>query len=773
MLRTLTIIFITIFLLANQLNAKALCYGKVQSNGKCPGWRYFDSDYFGSAKSIGIKDEKGRQIKAALLSPAMSKSRFLLITSYFGKPPQVSSRTGIRIKYKTEKIAKPFNLELQISCPAKGFKRGKCSKSMKLPEGKSIGNGWNVIKVPTDIFGIKEGTAINRVWVIPEQNRSYNADAKLFVQEISVIRENNLKYSLGNSSPSYKEYRPKDGKRYCAIFPKPFWYTDKETFYAPEVYEMLYKDGFNVIGVPGSSPNSVKPEDLQKRVRRYSATARALHKYPGMYTYPKLTMCWSYPVEMDNKVSKVVWFNGYEAALACPVDDTYWRKRIIPYCLEYVKISKETKTFAIMFDWEIYVKNKFRNVYGLCYCNNCWKRFKKETGISLPQLSYKERNKYLITHNLRQKYSDEFYKHLHELGKELRQKTDEINPELSYWFLPGVGGAFLTNLAKVLATEKAPIICTNENTYGKPSLALSDDEGVESVVRMVKHDLNYLRSTKIPFKYLAAIMPDQNPEFHGRQAIATGKLCDGIWIWELGKAKHYKHGRRKVMDIMCKANKVLRDGTFTVPPEWLKKSKNNAEKIPEGKTGVGISGIKAELIKMPSTYHIYDLKTLNKENLKKTKLLILQNFNAKLEADSPTVKLLRDFVKNGGRLMLLHDSAYFMASPFPEIVKGSFVPKENGDGRHILDTQLHISETCKIVPDMAGKSFHCSFNDHLVFQCGSKGKIIVKDKYNYPVIIAGNFGKGRVLFNGCYYRKVKNGSIETVLLDKLIKWLII
>ena len=765
------LVFAALLLVNPLLSAKSICFGQVRPDGKCPGWRYMDSDFYGKPKTVDVKDEKGKTVKSAILTPALSKSRFFLITSYFGAEPKIGDDIGIRVVYKFTG-ENPPRLKSQISHAAKGFKRGKVCPEIFLPNGKDIGDGWRMVKIPTTAYGIANGIALKRLWIVPEFRPGISQNVKLLVREISVIREKGLTYE----KPDEKAVNeanisvPAKHKRYCAIFPKPFWYTDKKTFYASKVYKMLYEDGFNVIGVPGSSTTFVKPSEVPGRVERFIATGKALAKYPGMQVYPKMTMCWQYPVDVDNRYSKVVWFNGYEANLACPVDDAYWRERIIPYCLAYAKASKQVSVFAVMLDWEIYIKNKFRNVYGLCYCDKCWKRFQKESGVKLPELNFKERNKYLVKNSLRLKYSNIYYKHLRALGSELRRETDKINPKLSYWFLPAMNGAFLTELGRVLATKNAPIIVCNENTYGKPSLALSDDDGVKSVVKMVKNDLRYLRQTGIPFKYLAAIMPDQNPEFHGRQAIETAKLCDGIWIWELGKVDHYKHGRRNVMDILSQANKEIRSGSFKIPAAWLDAKKKAVNKIPAGKIGVGLSAIKGDILKLPVNAHVYELKEISAAHLKNTSLVVLQNFNAKLDADSPTVKLLRQYVKDGGNLMLIHDSGYFMASPFPEIVKGHFVPKEQGDGRHILDTKMKISNPCVAATELAGKVYTTSFNDHLVFKKGPQGQVFAVDKYDYPVIIGGKFGKGKVIFNGCYYRKTKPDSVEMRFLGELINW---
>jgi hypothetical protein len=224
------------------------------------------------------------------------------------------------------------------------------------------------------------------------------------------------------------------------------------------------------------------------------------------------------------------------------------------------------------------------------------------------------------------------------------------------------------------------------------------------------------------------------------------------------------------MDILSKANKEIRSGNFKIPAEWENKKSISMDSVPAGKTGVAVSGISGSILKLPENAHLYELKEISEAHLKNASLVILQNFNAKLDADSPTVKLLRDYVKNGGNLMLLHDSGFFMASPFPEIVAGHFIPKEQGDGRHILDTTIKISNPCVIAPSLAGETYKTSFNDHLVFKIGKEGQVFAADKYNYPVIAGGKLGKGRVLFNGCYYRKVKTDSREMLFLEAMIKW---
>jgi hypothetical protein len=696
------------------------------------------------------------------------------MTSYYGASPVINNELGIRVKYLFSGIKNPPALMCQTNISAKGRKKGKPSKIIAMP---ALAPGkWHEQIIPLSVLGDYNGEKLLRVHIFPEFVPGISSSAKLYVKEISVVSQNNMdtfKKDFTKSENTASQLPVKKQKRYCSIFPKPYWYTDKKTFYAPYVYKMLNDDGFNVIGVPGTSTYT-PPRDLQSRVERFIRTGETAMKYPGMMIYPKMTMCWKYPMDAKDKFSKMVWYSGYQQHMVCPVDENYWNERIFPYCLAYAKASKKVPVFAIMMDWEIYPDltkgKKFRGVYGICYCDNCWKRFEQKTGIKLPDLPFKKRNQYLIKNNLRLKYSDVFYARLRSLAGKLRQETDKINPKLSYWLIPAMSGAFLTELGKTLSSSQAPIVVSDEDTYGKPSLALSDSEGVKSVVGIVKHDIDYLNKLKVPYIYLAAIMGDQNPKFHGRQAIEMAKLCDGIWVWELSSEKSYKHGRKNLMKYLSQANREIRNGTFKIPNDWLKENSGNTVKIPEGKKGVGISGMKLDILKYPAEAYPYQLNQLTPGSLTDTRLVILQNFNAKLDKDSPVVKQLRSYVKNGGRLLLTHDTGFFMASPFPEIVKGYFLPEERGDVRHILDTKLNVVPN-KIVPEFAGKTFQASFNDHLVFTPGKAGQVLIKNKYGHPVVVAGTFGKGKVVFSGCYYKRIKKDSTELKLTEAIINWL--
>ncbi len=743
---------------------ETLINGKIQA-GKNPGWRYMDSDFFGSIQIETLPDNS----LAATLKTAL-QGRFILICGNYGTEPEITPDLAIHVEFRFSQAADETPLKMLISVEDKAWgEKGKLSETFLLKTTDN-GDSWKTARIPLHAFGDYNGRRLKRIQIYPETQTNTGASGKLLVREISVIKDQQFTARDKTEAGVQKEeaaFFP--GKRWCAIFPKPFWYTGTDSFYHEDVYQSLYEQGFNLIGAPGYSTWSL-PDGLLPQVQKLINTAKKVAAFPGMTTYAKMSMCWHFPDGAENRFSRMVWFNGFEQELVCPLDEHYWHERIFPYALSLAGASLQAPLQAIMLDWEIYPDTsktrKFRNVYGVCYCDRCWKQFASE--LKLPEsLPKEERFNFLQQKELRLAYSQAFYEQLEKFARELRQRTDRINPKLSYWLLPTIHGEFLTTLARALTSNAAPIFIANEDTYGKASLSIPDADALQSMARMCRQDMQVLQHMQIPFVYLAAIMGDQQPAFHGKQALTMAKYCHGIWLWELSKVEHYQHGREQLMHYISNANKKIRQNDFDIPAEWQSADTPEPEKIPAGKIGVGLSGIRAGDLPFPENWHLYEVRDLSLEALRDTRLLILQNFNVQLTADSPLLENLRQFVARGGRIFLTHDTGFFMASPWPEIVKGPFIPPEAGDPRHILDTHIKI-----LNPEGNPTEYETSFNDHLVFETGTQGKVLAIDKYNYPVIISGKSGLGKVIFSGCYYRRVDSKSAEATFTMSLLQWLL-
>ena len=104
---------------------------------------------------------------------------------------------------------------------------------------------------------------------------------------------------------------------------------------------------------------------------------------------------------------------------------------------------------------------------------------------------------------------------------------------------------------------------------------------------------------------------------------------------------------------------------------------------------------------------------------------------------------LRKFVAHGGGIMLLHDAVgYRRHKPlFPEVGKGKIHPK--------LSTAI-ISKAHRITAGFRlNESFVHAFQfDHVAVEPGKAGEVVLTDAENNAVLVAGRFGKGKVILNG-------------------------
>jgi len=111
-------------------------------------------------------------------------------------------------------------------------------------------------------------------------------------------------------------------------------------------------------------------------------------------------------------------------------------------------------------------------------------------------------------------------------------------------------------------------------------------------------------------------------------------------------------------------------------------------------------------------------------------------------ADPKQVRAIRMFVWCGGGLVLHHNSCGRRQPEtlFPEIV--AKVP-----GRE-EDTVLVLAETEHPVVAGSPEQFEHAYYDHLVLEPGPKATVLVRDRGKNAVVVAGEYGHGRVVFCG-------------------------
>ena len=60
----------------------------------------------------------------------------------------------------------------------------------------------------------------------------------------------------------------------------------------------------------------------------------------------------------------------------------------------------------------------------------------------------------------------------------------------------------------------------------------------------------------------------------------------------------------------------------------------------------------------------------------------------------------------------------------------------------------------------------------MIFKPGPDGKVVIRNTFGDPVYVAGEVGKGRVIFSGCYYGYAHDlAGPEKAVFDALLRWL--
>ena len=115
------------------------------------------------------------------------------------------------------------------------------------------------------------------------------------------------------------------------------------------------------------------------------------------------------------------------------------------------------------------------------------------------------------------------------------------------------------------------------------------------------------------------------------------------------------------------------------------------------------------------------------------------------------VKLIREWVNDGGRVLLLHDAVGHRGHKplFPEIGKGETHPR-------FFDAKVALEHPVT-AGFLAGDKVRHAYLDHIVVKPGPDGKVLLKNPAGDPVVVVGAFGKGRVVLNGMATGYASNG----------------
>lgn len=731
-------------------------------------WRYADAQGRWEKPTAQEVIAAGKPTPAAVLELDV-RGATLIFLAYHYRILEVGGDLRLRVRYRFNgPQASKAKLVLRLTSLPKGERDprgGGKSRGEHVVEPLAEIDGWQTIDTPVTRLGLPVGHGLYRVHITgraPEGCRGL----RLCVRDIALHDGTGAAASAAAPVRAPSTPGTITGEKIRAVYPKTLWHTDSKCRFSEDALRWLHSSGFNYVGPARGDEAALRM--LGERARRI-----------GLRIYGSRAVCYKRRNGEQQWKSLMVWFNGTEQDIACPASDEFWKEALVEPCTLYARVSREVPLVAALIDWEIYARPKFRGVYGPCYCARCLARYRERTGSKIPDLPPAERCRWLRKQGEMAQYDNAFYQRIVELARGLRKAIDKENPKLSIFLIPW-SSPFLEAVARGVATKQAPVWVSNESTYGKASPSIPDDAAIAANVNTCLADRRRLDELGIPYRYLAATYNGWgSPEFHGRALIRMAQVSHGYWFFEDVGWYRKTEGRIDRSDLYrcyAHANAEIRFGTYDDPWRWGERTHERlAPQVPEGKIGVGLSGDSGGRLAAlldPERYFTYAAPSLDIDSLGQTRVLVLQNFNARLDANSPVVRCLRELVLRGGGLFLGHDTGYFMASPFPKIVRGPSIPPEKGDSRHILDLKIQIQSDAQLLGDLAGQSFETSFNDHLVFEVGPKGIVLARDRYGYLVMVAGQAGKGRVVYSGCWYGRLADTTCTEARVTRgLLAWL--
>jgi len=169
----------------------------------------------------------------------------------------------------------------------------------------------------------------------------------------------------------------------------------------------------------------------------------------------------------------------------------------------------------------------------------------------------------------------------------------------------------------------------------------------------------------------------------------------------------------------------------------------------------------------------FELNRLTPDFLAVCDVVIVAQFRSPADLKREELQALADWVRNGGRAMLMHDAVGYRMHPvlFPEIGRGT----DTGASRRIS-----MSLPGPLFEGSGELDFDHSYYDHIRLEAGPAGTVMArepKESGGAPVVIIGNAGKGRVVLNGLVTgladgdKEVVPEGDEARLLAAAVRWL--
>ena len=479
---------------------------------------------------------------------------------------------------------------------------------------------------------------------------------------------------------------------------------------------------------------------------------------------------------------------GITAPILSPNADEFW-DILTDLVLGQARISAEVPSvIGAFFDFEGYAIEGRDHCYPLSYDDIILNRFAEAKGIELPTLDDAQRYPWLEKEGLHGEFREFQIDYWKQRCRKLRQQVDAINPAFQFIVYPIPGSLFtIEAFMPELATKEAPVIMAEHCTYGRwARLPLLHDDALKAnqrILREKKAMMSFYAGMLggMHYLYMSADDPAErgaDPEFSAKNLVMISEMTNGYWIFYEGPT-YDKADHASYFKWYSRANRAITSGRF----EFWKEPREEHDSLGypnmerrTNKPQVALYDMKLGMhwqVSEQDKYEVYEFQRPSLKYLEQFDVVVLQNFNKDLKSDDPIVTTLRKYVELGGGLFLTHDTAWFMASPFPEIANRGYPKNKVGHVRHVLDRKLIVAAKHEAVGDIAaGTEFTTEFTDHMIFSPGPKGTVLVENDFKDPVYVVGQCGRGRVAFSGSYYGyKNRLTGVEKDVFFSILDWL--
>ena len=459
---------------------------------------------------------------------------------------------------------------------------------------------------------------------------------------------------------------------------------------------------------------------------------------------------------------RFVWPNGHVAKLYSPNSDEFWQWTN-KFITTYARISAaQPALIGVFLDYEMYDRPKFGNAYPLSYDQQILERFAKAQGVEIPALAPKDRKPWLQKQGHHKQFEAFQVAGWRRRCRELRQAVDKHNPRFLFCVYPIPGTKFVAEAAYgPWATPQAPLIMGHAGTYGQRIRFEDYDHALQSRRDGLKQKMIRTRALGIPFRFLSGLDPvghRGDPEHFGRSAAMISEVTDGYWVFYEGPK--YEADHKDYFRWFTRGNQAVEGRNWAF---WRKERETPISyswkpKDP-GKRQLAESGVAAnvhQLLREQAGFEIRrmsDRYELDSRRLSNFDVVMLQSFRGGPDDAKWLARQLRQYVRNGGGLLLTHDLGWFQQSPFPEIAR--FGAPAGGDKRRRIPKHkgplVVKAGHGALGPLRPAATFEPLFPLHTHWLAERAGTVLIEDKSGRAVVVAGSLGSGRVVFAGTFF----------------------